>query len=435
MRRFHKLTNDIFYKEVVSDRLKYLSPATNTFTAYKQPFVINKGKGCYVWDCYGDKYLDLLGQNLTVSVGHCHPKIVESSVNQMRKLSHCTSIYYNEHAPKLARDIISTLPPHPSGNDWVVHFVNDGSEAIDLATQMIRTYTNKQELISLHKSYHGLQGYAAGLSAIGISTQPAYSSMYSSITHLPSNDVEAIENHVKYSSGGHIAGIVIEPLQGYGGIYPLKKGYMKKAFDIVREHGGVCLADEVQTGYNRCGEAFWGFQLSDNDAMPDIITTAKGMGNGVGIIGAVITTREIAEAFTSKMFFNTYGGNPVACVAARAVLNVMKQENIRENCKAQGDLFKRELVNLCKHQPDVYKEVRGEGLFLGLEVSGTTHEDSVKKIELIQRLMLDEGIMIGKGSAAGNVLRIQPPMTITEMDVLYTVDMLDWVGNMVKDYN
>ena len=128
--------------------------------------------------------------------------------------------------------------------------------------------------------------------------------------------------------------MIIEPLQGYGGIHPLDEGYMRSAFELVNKAGGVTMADEVQTGYNRCGESFWGFQMKHNDAIPDMITAAKGMGNGVGIIGAVISRRSIAEAFCDKMFFNTYGSNPLACAAARAVLQVMDEENILENCAA-----------------------------------------------------------------------------------------------------
>lgn len=189
----------------------------------------------------------------------------------------------------------------------------------------------------------------------------------------------------------------MEPLQGYGGIFPLKDGYLRDAFNMVRERGGVAIADEVQTGFNRCGETFWGFAMKHNDAMPDMITIAKGMGNGVGIIGAVICRRSIAEAFTSKMvrvgggvavwlcgcvslnapspkFFNTYGSNPVACAASRAVLRVMDDEKILENCSKMGKIFRERLGELCKQMPQALKEVRGSGLFQGLEISGKTIE-------------------------------------------------------------
>ena len=427
--------NKPIYDTIVNYRKKYLSPSLTTFEAYDTPLVLQRGDMQYIWDCNDNKYIDLLGQNLSISVGHCHPKVVEKAVEQMKTLSHCTTMYYNEQPSYLAKEIVETLPDHPSGEDWVVHFVNDGSEAIDLATQMIRIYTGRPEMVSLHKSYHGLHGYAAGLTAIGKATQPSYSSMFSSICHLPANNIDALENHLKYSTGNNIGGIVIEPLQGYGGIFPLQNGYMKDAFEIVRKHGGVAVADEVQTGYGRCGDAFWGFQLENNDVIPDMITIAKGMGNGIGIIGAVVCKRSISEAFTSKMFFNTYGSNPVACAASRAVLEVMKKDNIIENCKQQGDLFRSRLQKLCQEMPDVYKEIRGSGLFQGLEIYGKDTEESGKNAFELHRRLLEYGVVIGRGSAAGNVFRIQPPMCIEADDVNKVVDAIEDVGRKWRKEN
>ena len=420
--------NKAIYDTVVGHRKKFLSPSLTTFEAYDTPLVLKRGEMQYIWDSNDNKYIDLLGQNLSISVGHCHPVVVEKAVEQMKTLSHCTTMYYNEQPSYLAKELVETLPAHPSGEDWVVHFVNDGSEAVDLATQMIRSYTGRPEMISLHKSYHGLHGYAAGLTAIGKATQPSYSSMFSSICHLPANNIGALEDHLKYSTGNNIGGIIIEPLQGYGGIFPLQDGYMKDAFEIVRRNGGVAVADEVQTGYGRCGDAFWGFQLKNNDVIPDMITIAKGMGNGIGIIGAVICKRSISDAFTSKMFFNTYGSNPVACAASRAVLEVMREDNIMENCKQQGDLFRNRLQELCLEMPDVYKEIRGSGLFQGLEIYGKDVEESGKNAFELHRRLLDYGVVIGRGSAAGNVFRIQPPMCIETDDVNRVVDAIEDVG-------
>lgn len=192
-RRFSSL-NQTLYKNVVNYRKKYLSPSLATFEAYDTPLVLKRGKMQYIWDINNNKYLDLVGQNISVSVGHCHPVVVGKAVEQMKTLSHCSTMYYNEQPAYLAKEIVETLPAHPSGEDWVVHFVNDGSEAIDLAAQMIRNYTGRPELIALHKSYHGLQGYAAGLTAIGKATQSSNSSMFLSISHLPANSIEAIED-------------------------------------------------------------------------------------------------------------------------------------------------------------------------------------------------------------------------------------------------
>lgn len=199
--------------------------------------MLTKGEMQYMWDSEGNKYIDLLGQNLCISVGHGHPKVTNAAIEQMKKLPHCTTMYYHEQSGSLAEELIAKMPPHPSGEDWVVHLVNDGSEAVDLAIQMARVYTNRPEMIALHKAYHGLHGYAAGVTAIGKSTQPSYSSMFSSITHLSPNSVEALEDHIRFATGGNVAGLIVEPLQGYGGIFPLKDGYLRAAFDAVRKAG------------------------------------------------------------------------------------------------------------------------------------------------------------------------------------------------------
>jgi len=418
-------------QDVINLRKKYLAPSLSTFEAYDDPVVLTKGKMQYMWDSEGNKHIDLLGQNLCISVGHCHPTVTKAATEQMNKLPHCTTMYYHQEPSLLGKEIVEKLPPHPSGEDWVVHLVNSGSEAVDLAIQMARVHTGRPEMIALQKAYHGLQGAAAGATSIGKATQSCYSSMFPSIYHLPSNNLAALETHLKYATGGSVAGMVIEPLQGYGGIHPLQQDYMKNSFELIKKAGGVTISDEVQTGYGRCGEAFWGFELKNNDAIPDIITIAKGMGNGIGIIGGVISRRSVAESFTSKMFFNTYGSNPVASAAARAVLKVMDEENMMDNCHKMGKLFNERINILCEKYPQALKEIRGSGLFQGLEINGKCEEDSGKHAYEMHRRLFKHGVVIGRGSAAGNVFRIQPPMCIQEQDVNHVVDSLEEV---TKEY-
>jgi alanine-glyoxylate transaminase / (R)-3-amino-2-methylpropionate-pyruvate transaminase len=427
-RSFQKCFSSLSYQKTIFCRQKYLSPSLKTFEAYDTPLVLEKGNMQYVWDSQDKKYIDLLGQNLSISVGHCHPRVVDAAVTQMKKLSHCTTMYYHEEPILYAKELIDTLPSHPSGEDWVVHFVNDGSEAVDLAVQMARVYTGRPEIIGLHKAYHGLHGLAAGLSAIGKATQPSYGYTFPGIAHVQADNIEQLENHITFGTGGKIGGIIIEPQQGYGGVYPLKNGYMKQAFELVTKHGGVTIADEVQTGFCRSGETFWGFEMHNNKVIPDMITIAKGMGNGVGIIGAVICKRSIAEAFTTKMFFNTYGSNPIACAAGREVLRVIKDEKILENCNKQGEIFKKGLTELCNKYPEAYKEVRGVGLFQGLEIYGEHAEKKMSNAYELHKRLLPYGVILGRGSAAGNVFRVQPPMCIQEEDVNQVLDSLDDVG-------
>ena len=424
------------YNKIVDYRKKYLSPSLKTFEAYDTPFVLTKGDMQYIWDSNHKKYVDLLGQNLSISVGHCHKRVINAAVEQMKQLSHCTTMYYHQEPALYAKELIDTMPKHPSGEDWVVHFVNDGSEAVDLAVQMARVYTGRPEIIGLHKAYHGLHGMAAGLSAIGKATQPSYGYMFPGIAHVQADNMEQLESHVKFGTGGNLGGIIIEPQQGYGGVYPLKDGYMKEAFDLVSKHGGVTIADEVQTGFCRSGDTFWGFEMENNKAIPDMVTIAKGMGNGIGILGAVICKRSIAEAFTTKMFFNTYGSNPIACAAGREVLRVIKDEKILENCKKQGDTFRKGLTELCDKYPQAYKEVRGVGLFQGLEIYGDSDEKKTSNAYELHRRLLDYGVVIGRGSAAGNVFRVQPPMCIQDNDVNQVLDSLEDVGRKwIKENN
>jgi alanine-glyoxylate transaminase / (R)-3-amino-2-methylpropionate-pyruvate transaminase len=409
---------------IIGRRNRFLSPSLKTFEAYDKPMILEKGDKQYLWDIDGNKYLDLLGQNLCMSVGYNRTKIKTAVMEQMDKLAHCTTMYYHEEPGKLAENIVKKLPERPDGEDWVVHFVNSGSEAVDLAIQMARVYTNRQETIALYKAYHGLHGYAAGVTAIGKATQSCYAGMFNGIHHIMANRLDELEDKIKFGTGGSLACMILEPLQGYGGIFPLDKDYMKEAFKMVNNAGGVTISDEVQTGYGRTGESFWGFQNEHNDAMPDMVTMAKGMGNGVAIIGAVACKRSIADAFTKKMFFNTYGSNPTACAAANAVLSIMDEEKIMHNCDAQGKILNWKMRQLCGEFPDIFKEVRGQGLFQGLEINGKNQEDSQKKAYRIHKNLLKHGLIVGRGSAAGNVFRLQPPMCIEEKDVNHIVDAL-----------
>ena len=415
-------------EDVIQLRQRYLTPSLRTFEAYDNPVVLERGKGHHLWDNNNNKYIDLLGQNLCISVGYGNPRVVNAAIEQINKLAHCTTMYYHEKPSTLAKRIVDKMPEHPSGEEWVVHLVNDGSEAVDLAVQMARVYTGRPEIIGLHKAYHGLHGYAAGLTAIGKSTQPSYASMFTSISHVESKNIEQLENLVQFGTGGSVGGIIIEPLQGFGGIHSLKDGYMRDAFELISKSGGVTISDEVQTGYGRCGESFWGFEMKNNDAIPDMITIAKGMGNGVGIIGAVVCRRSIAEAFSTKMFFNTYGSNPVASAVAIAVLDVMEEDNILDNCYNRGMQFREKINVLCNKYPSIYKEIRGSGLFQGLEIYGDDVEQSFYNAVELHKMMLNEGVIVGRGSAEGNVFRLQPPMCINEEDVDYVVESLEKVA-------
>lgn len=415
--------------EIIALRNKYLSPSLKTFEAYDDPLILTRGDMQYVWDSEGNGYIDLLGQNLCISVGHCHPTVVKAAEQQMKKLSHCTTMYYNEEPAMLAKELIDRTPKLKTGEDYVVHLVNSGSEAVDLAIQMAQVYSGRPEIYSLFKAYHGLHGYAAATTAVGKANQPCYGSMFNGVTHTPANRLDLLETHIKYATSGRVGGIILEPIQGFGGVLPLDRSYMKDAFNLIKKHGGVTIVDEVQTGFCRTGDNFWGFQQEHHlDLDPDIIVCAKGIGNGVGVLAGVIVRRSVAQAFSNKVFFNTYGCNPVASAAARAVLRVIDEEDVLNNCFKTGKMFKEQFSKLCTEYPQIFKEIRGSGLLQGLEINGKTEEESQKHAYEIHRRLFKEGVIIGRGSANGNVFRIQPPMCIQKEDVQYVVSKVEEVG-------
>jgi alanine-glyoxylate transaminase/(R)-3-amino-2-methylpropionate-pyruvate transaminase len=423
-------------RDIIYNRKKFLSPSLATFEAYDEPMIVDRGKKQYLFDIDGNKYVDLLGQNLCISVGYNRTRINNAIFAQMEKLQHATTMYYNEQSCSLAKELVEKIPKRSDGEDWVVHFVNSGSEAVDLAIQMARVYTGRPETISLNKAYHGLQGYAAGVTAIGTATQDCYGSMFPGVRHANANNLNELEHIIQFGTGGKLGCFIAEPVQGYGGIHSLNDNYLQEAFSMVNAAGGVTIADEVQSGVCRTGETWWGFQNKHHgDVEPDMITIAKGLGNGYGIIGAVVSKRSIADAFCDKMWFNTYGGNPIACAAAREVLNIMDDEKVLDNCGKQGKLLNDHVSKLCDSYPDVYKEIRGTGMFQGLEINGKTAEESQQKAYSIHKDLLNYGVIAGRGSATKNVLRLQPPMIIEEHDILKVVDALDNVAINFKNKN
>lgn len=438
------------FEEAMRIRKQNLTPALLTF--YRNPVMIDQGHMQWLFDHTGRRYLDLFAGIVTVSVGHCHPKVLEATTNQMQKLWHTTNIYLHPRIHEYAERLVSTLP----GNLKVAYFTNSGSEANDLAVLMSRLYTGSYEVISLRNAYHGASPYLMGLTALSSwrynvadgfgmhqtmnpdvyrgpwggrncrdCVVPGTRSCDCAEGHCQASDLyaEQLADVLKHSgSKNKLAAFFAEPIQGVGGGVQLPKGYLKKAYQTVRQWGGLCVSDEVQTGFGRTGEHMWGFQA--HDVIPDIVTMAKGIANGFPM-GAVITTPEIANTLGAALHFNTYGGNPMSCATASAVLDVIEEDKIQQNCNEVGPYFLKELAKL-QAEFEVVGDVRGKGLMISVEmVKDKESKDPLAADEMtdIWENMKDLGVLVGKGGLYGTCFRIKPPMCITEADVDFAVSV------------
>jgi alanine-glyoxylate transaminase/(R)-3-amino-2-methylpropionate-pyruvate transaminase len=419
-------------EEVLALRRQYVNPAV--FTLYREPLMIVEGKMQYLFDETGRRYLDLFGGIVTVSCGHCHPKVVRMMQEQMLTLQHATTIYLHPNLPLLAQKLAAKMP---EGLD-VTYFLNSGSEANDLAVTMARLYTGNHDIIALRNAYHGGSPSAVGMTSHhtwkyplpgtaaihhALSPDPSGSGLTATPEEIASQAASDIREIIRYSTPGVIAAFIAEPIQGVGGVTRGAPNYFREAYAIAREYGGLCIADEVQTGFGRTGEHYWGFQ--NYGVTPDIVTMAKGIGNGAPL-AAVTTRREIAEALTARTHFNTFGGNPVSMAAGLAVLDVIDEEGLQENARTVGTRFLRGLRRLQERHPLV-GDVRGLGLMLGVQLvtDGATRSPATTQTLEVLEAAREMGVLLGKGGLDGNVLRIKPPLCITAEDVDFALDVLE----------
>ena len=417
-------------EEVLAMRKQYANPAI--FTLYRDPLMLVEGHLQWVFDETGKRYLDMFGGIVTVSCGHCHPKVTQAIHDQVDRIQHTTTIYLHPGMPELSRKLASKMP---KGLD-VTYFVNSGSEANDLAIQMARLFTGNTDVIALRNSYHGASPFSNTLTSHNtwkypvnvsagihhaVNPDPYRSPFTGTPEEIASKSAADIRELIRFSTCGKVAAFIAEPIQGVGGATHGARNYLREAYAIVREYGGVCIADEVQTGFGRTGDHYWGFQ--NFDVVPDIVVMAKGIGNGVPL-AAVTTTREIAEKLTQRVHFNTFGGNPVCMAAGSAVLDVIDEEGLQENSRVVGARLRAGLESL-QAEHDLIGDVRGMGLMLGVELvrDRATKEPAKQETLAVLEAAREAGVLIGKGGIDGNVIRIKPPMCITAADADFAIDV------------
>jgi alanine-glyoxylate transaminase / (R)-3-amino-2-methylpropionate-pyruvate transaminase len=418
--------------EVLALRRQFMNPGI--FLYYKNPIMLVEGSMQYVWDETGKCYLDGLGGIVTVSVGHCHPRVVAAANQQNELIQHSTTIYLQPNVTLFAEKLASKMP----GELKVCYFLNSGSEANDLALLMARAYTQNFDVIALRNAYHG--GNASGMGVTAHSTWkynvPHSFGVHHAIAPYPYrgpfgyDDADAgkkyaddVKSLIDYATPGKVAAFIAESIQGVGGFVEFPPSYLKQTYEYIRAAGGVCIADEVQTGFGRTGSHFWGFETQG--VIPDIVTMAKGIGNGVPL-AAVLTTPKIAQSLVGKIHFNTFGGNPVVSAVGKAVLEVIENENLQANALKLGNYIFAGLEKL-KTRHKVIGDVRGRGLMLGIEMvkDRLTKQPASTECSQVLENARELGLLIGKGGLWGQTIRFAPPMCITLADADFLLAVLD----------
>ena len=418
----------------------------------------------YVYDSTGKRYLDMFGGILTTSIGHCHPKLVDAVKRQSEKLWHTSSIHLTEEVHEYASKLASKFP---TGLDNLF-FCNSGSEANDLAILMARLHTGVFDVVALRNAYHGASPYNMGLCGVGtwrynfpsnlgfhhttcpdpyrgrfggslcrdtIATSSRSCDCKSSEECRASKEyIEDLKSVMNTTIPAKVAGMMIESIQGVGGVVQFPKEYVKTAAEIIRSRGGLVIMDEVQTGFGRTGSNFWGFQ--SHKVVPDIVTMAKGIGNGFPM-AAVATTKEIASCMTQALYFNTFGGNPLASIVGSTVLDVIHEEGMQDNSLELGNKLITKLCEL-KNKHSIIGDVRGQGFMVGVEmVKDQMSREPIPKADMDRLIEAckDHGLILGRGGPFGTVFRVTPPMCVNDSDIEFTIQVMDQVfGDFIQTH-
>lgn len=386
----------------------------NTYGRF--PVTIERGLGCRVWDTGGKEYLDFVAGIATCTLGHAHPALVEAVTKQIQKLHHVSNLYYIPEQGELAQWLVE----HSCGDK--VFFCNSGAEANEAAIKLIRKYAHtvlefleQPVILTTINSFHGRT--MGALSATG---QPKYHQHFEPLLpgfeYIPYNDIVAVEEAITNIDEGNrrVAAIMIEPLQGEGGVRPGDLEYFLRLRKICDETGILLVFDEVQVGVGRTGK-MWGYE--NLGVSPDIFTTAKGLAGGIPI-GAVVC-KQFCDVFEPGNHASTFGGNPLACAAALAVLNTIERENLLQNVQARGEQLRTRLRALVQKYPHIFSEVRGWGLINGMEIREGV---SLTSLDIVNKA-LENGLLVAP--AGPKVVRFVPPLIVSPQEVDMAAEILD----------
>lgn len=419
-------------EEIILAQKQFLFPSV--FHYYKEPLVVSHAKDQYVWDADGNQYLDFFGGIVTISVGHLNEQVTRKMHEQLDRLHHVSTVFVNEPQAALAKKIASLTP---EGRLTKSFFTNSGTEANETAILAARCYTGSSEIIALRHSYHGRSALAMTMTGhwnwrLGGTPQPGIVHAHNAYCYrcpfgvtYPSCEVKCaqdVEELIRTTTSGRVAGMIAEPIQGVGGFITPPREYFGIVADIIRKHGGIFISDEVQTGWGRTGDKWFG--IEQYGVVPDVITGAKGLGNGTPI-GLTVARPEVADA-VKGLTISTFGGNPVASTAAKAVLDYIEENNLPANASQTGAYFREKLNELQEKHP-LIGEVRGMGLMQAMELvrDRKTKEPATAETAQVMEAARENRLLIGKGGLYGNVIRLSPPLNINKADVDEFARLLD----------
>lgn len=419
--------------KIIEKKKEFLYPSSHKNHFYQNPPQIVKGSMQYLYDDQGKEYLDFFAGVSVMNCGHCNPEILEATITQMQTLQHTTIIYLTEQMVQLAERMADILP----GNLRRSFFCCTGSEANEGAMLLARLYTGKNEFIALENGLHGRTYLTMSATAIPMwRADPDLSpkvhfakSVWSSDYNLEKaakESIASIKEIIQTRGANNIAALMIEPIQGNGGIITPPSWYFKELKQLLEANKILLIVDEVQTGFARTGKMF---AIEHFDVVPDIMTVAKALGNGMPI-SAFCATDEVASAFT-KPSASTLGGNPVSSATALAVLDYIEKYELCQRSEELGTYLKDKLINLQGRYP-IMKDVRGLGLMLGVELVKENGEAAIEETDFILEKLKDRQVIVGKNGLNRNVLAFQPPLVITKENIDTLITELEAVLTELK---